>query len=159
MVSFGAVVLEDGLERTFYGETAPISETWVPEALAVSGVTRDQHLAFRDPETTMRAFDAWCREVSPQRVIAVSDNPAYDFSWLSFYLWKFTGGCVLGHSARRIPDLYGGFLRDAGRGREFRKLRQTSHTHNPVDDAKGNAEALLAMARLGIRGIPTRRRS
>jgi len=24
-------------------------------------------------------------------------------------------------------------------------LRKTKHTHNPVDDAKGNAEALLAL--------------
>ncbi|WP_264821498.1 hypothetical protein [Acinetobacter shaoyimingii] len=27
----------------------------------------------------------------------------------------------------------------------FKHLRKTAHTHNPVDDAKGNAEALLAL--------------
>ena len=27
----------------------------------------------------------------------------------------------------------------------FRHLRLTKHTHHPVDDAKGNAEALLTM--------------
>ena len=27
----------------------------------------------------------------------------------------------------------------------FKHLRQTEHTHDPVEDAKGNAEALLAM--------------
>jgi hypothetical protein len=27
----------------------------------------------------------------------------------------------------------------------FKHLRRTPHTHNPVDDAKGNAEALLAL--------------
>ena len=27
----------------------------------------------------------------------------------------------------------------------FKYLRKTKHTHNPVDDAKGNAEALLTM--------------
>ena len=27
----------------------------------------------------------------------------------------------------------------------FKYLRKTEHTHNPVDDAKGNAEALLHM--------------
>ncbi len=25
----------------------------------------------------------------------------------------------------------------------FKRLRKTKHTHNPVDDARGNAEALL----------------
>ena len=27
----------------------------------------------------------------------------------------------------------------------FKHLRKTKHTHHPVDDAKGNAEALLTM--------------
>lgn len=27
----------------------------------------------------------------------------------------------------------------------FKHLRRTTHTHHPVDDAKGNAEALLVM--------------
>jgi hypothetical protein len=27
----------------------------------------------------------------------------------------------------------------------FKHLRKTKHTHHPVDDAKGNAEALLHM--------------
>jgi hypothetical protein len=28
---------------------------------------------------------------------------------------------------------------------QWRHLRKTAHTHNPVDDAKGNAEVLLFM--------------
>jgi len=33
MVCFGAVVVEPGLERTFYGCLRPISERWLPDAL------------------------------------------------------------------------------------------------------------------------------
>ncbi len=29
--------------------------------------------------------------------------------------------------------------------KNFKYLRQTEHTHDPLDDAKGNAEALLAI--------------
>ena len=29
--------------------------------------------------------------------------------------------------------------------KNFKHLRKTKHTHHPVDDAKGNAEALLEM--------------
>lgn len=29
--------------------------------------------------------------------------------------------------------------------KNFKYLRKTRHTHHPVDDARGNAEALLAM--------------
>lgn len=32
----------------------------------------------------------------------------------------------------------------------FKHLRKTKHTHHPVDDARGNAEALLQMKKLGL---------
>ena len=35
--------------------------------------------------------------------------------------------------------------------RNFKHLRKTPHTHNPLDDAIGNAEALLEMKRLGLK--------
>ena len=37
MVAIGAVVVEPGLQRTFYGRLRPISEQFIPTALAVSG--------------------------------------------------------------------------------------------------------------------------
>jgi hypothetical protein len=33
----------------------------------------------------------------------------------------------------------------------FKHLRKTAHTHHPVDDAKGNAEALLQMKEMGLK--------
>ncbi len=33
----------------------------------------------------------------------------------------------------------------------FKHLRKTKHTHNPVDDAIGNAEALLEMKQMGLK--------
>ena len=43
-------------------------------------------------------------------------------------------------------------VKDAGKNGEWkRKLRKTKHTHNPVDDAMGNAEALLAMKEMGLK--------
>ena len=38
MVSLGAIIVEPALSRTFHGQLRPISERWVPEALAVSCV-------------------------------------------------------------------------------------------------------------------------
>jgi len=49
MVCFGAIVVEPGLQRTFYGRLRPISEQWQPEALKVSGFTREQTLNFDEP--------------------------------------------------------------------------------------------------------------
>jgi hypothetical protein len=40
-------------------------------------------------------------------------------------------------------------VKDAHAG--WKHLRKTSHDHHPVNDAKGNAEALLAMIDMGLR--------
>ncbi|MBP2158796.1 MULTISPECIES: hypothetical protein [Asticcacaulis] len=45
MVSIGIVKLDRDLKTTFTARFAPISERWIPEALAISGITREQHLA------------------------------------------------------------------------------------------------------------------
>lgn len=42
MISFGAVLVDENLNKSFYGKLKPISEKWIPEALAVSGHTRDE---------------------------------------------------------------------------------------------------------------------
>ena len=46
MVSVGAIVVEPGLQRTFYGRLRPISDRFVPDALAVSKLSRDETLTF-----------------------------------------------------------------------------------------------------------------
>jgi hypothetical protein len=59
MVCFGAVVVEPGLQRTFYGRLRPISEQWLPEALKVSGFSRQQVLEFDEPRLVMEQFGLW----------------------------------------------------------------------------------------------------
>ncbi|MCI0529521.1 MAG: hypothetical protein L0Y56_18935, partial [Nitrospira sp.] len=49
MVCFGAVIVEPGLNRTFYGRLKPISEKWISEALQVSGFSREEVQKFDDP--------------------------------------------------------------------------------------------------------------
>lgn len=39
MICFGAIIVEPELSRTFYGKLKPISEAFIPDALAVSGFT------------------------------------------------------------------------------------------------------------------------
>ncbi len=83
-ISLGAVLVYEALDKTFYGRFRPISDRFIPEALAVSGHTREETLQFEEPATVMRH-------------------------------------------------------------QNLKHLRRTTHTHHPVDDAKGNAEALLTM--------------
>ena len=62
MISFGAVIVEPNLNKTFYGELKPISGKWVPEALAVSGFSRAQTMEFDNPSTVMCDFNIWLKE-------------------------------------------------------------------------------------------------
>ena len=152
MVCFGAVVVEPSLTKTFYGKTKPISETWVPEALAVSGFAREQHLEFDDPFAVMTNFDRWLQENSQGKPTFISDNNSFDWQWINYYFHYYLGKNPFGFSSRRIGDLYCGFRRDASLNQEWKKrFRKTRHDHNPVNDAKGNAEALLAMQGMGLR--------
>ena len=143
MVSFGAVVVEAGLNRTFYGQTRPISENWIPGALAISGHTRAEHEAFDEPAIVMKNFAAWLSSIGKGRPIFVSDNLAFDWQWINFYFHFYEDMNPFGFSGRRIGDFYAGLQRDWFKASEWKRLRQTHHSHHPVDDARGNAEALL----------------
>jgi hypothetical protein len=44
---------------------------------------------------------------------------------------------------QNLGSLYKGLVKDTFKS--FKYLRRTKHTHHPVDDAKGNAEALLTL--------------
>jgi len=143
MISFGAVVVEPGLERTFYGELRPISEEWVPEALAVSGFTREQVMTFAEPEGVMRSFAGWLGTVASGQPMFISDNNGFDWQFINWYFHHFTGSNPFGFSSTNLGSLYTGLVRDTSRNSKH--LRRTRHIHNPVDDARGNAEALMAM--------------
>jgi len=144
MVCFGAVLISD-TSKTFYGQIRPIRDEWNPEALAISGFSREEHEKFDSPEYVMREFAKWLVEVSEGNPTFIADNPAFDWQWINYYFHKYYGSNPFGYSARRIGDLYCGLVKHAGKNRDWkRKYRKTSHTHNPVDDAMGNAEALIA---------------
>lgn len=143
MVCFGIVeVREDGEPgKAFYGTTRPISDRWIPEALAISGFTREEHLNFADPAATMRDAHSWLEQWDS--ITFWSDNIAYDWLFWAWYSGRFCDYNPAGFSARRISDFYCGLKRNS-RAR-WKHLRQTEHTHNPVDDCRGNAEALHTM--------------
>ena len=156
MVCFGAVVVEPSLNKTFYGKTKPISDIWIPDALKVSGFSRSEHESFDDPKKVMEDFALWVEKNSVGKPTFISDNPAFDWQWINYYFHTFLGKNPFGFSARRIGDLYCGMKMDCGLNSEWKRLyRKTTHDHNPVNDAKGNAEALLAMKKMGLK-IPTK---
>jgi hypothetical protein len=100
----------------------------------------------------MQSFAEWLGLHSRDRPIFVSDNLAFDWQWINYYFHYFMGKNSFGFSGRRIGDLYCGMKMNAGLNSEWkRKYRKMAHDHNPVNDAIGNAEALLAMKKMGLK--------
>ncbi len=149
MISFGAVIVEAGLSRTFYGQLKPITDQFIPEALRVSGHTREDCLLFDEPKSVMVKFNEWLSENCKGRILFVSDNNGFDWQFINWYFHHFLGANPFGHSSTNLGSLYKGMQKDTFAS--FKHLRKTRHTHHPVDDAIGNAEALLQMKEVGLK--------
>lgn len=148
LAMFALVVVEPGLTRSFSsGLMRAECERFTPSAY-MFGVTREQHVAA--PVTIaerMEAMNDWLRSLGSEkeRFVLLTDNPGFDFMWLSTEAWHKLGVGVFGHSARRIGDAYAGLRQRPRDTAGWKRYRKTPHTHDPLDDALGNAEAWLHM--------------
>jgi len=141
MICFGAIIVDEQLDKTFYGQLKPISDQWVPEALEISGFTRQETLNFQDAETVMEDFRNWISEHSNNQPVFVSDNNGFDWQFMNYYFHHFLKNNPFGYSSTNLGSLYKGLVKDTNKN--FKHLRKTVHSHDPVDDVRGNAEALL----------------
>lgn len=142
MINFGIIKVDRGLKTTFYGEVAPLTTNRIEAAAAVSGISRETHESFPDPKLTMQKAKVWIKDVNNSRRPTLwSDNNGYDAAFMNYYFLTFAEKNPFGWSSRRIGDLFCGLNENLWF--KWRKYRQTKHTHHPVDDAKGNAEALV----------------
>lgn len=148
MVCFGAIKVDDSLDKTFYGKTKPISDKYKSEALEISGFSRKEHLTFDEPQIVMQNFADWIKDNSVGRPIFLSDNNGFDFAFINYYFHLCNIENPFGWTSRRIGDIFCGYYNNLFY--QWKRHRKTSHTHNPVDDAKGNAEALLYLKNEGL---------
>jgi hypothetical protein len=160
MLSLGAAVAgtqdadrftaADPDQHTFYRELRPISDDFVSEALAVSGLDRER-LAREgaEPAVALGEFTDWVREVSAGAQPVMCGYPAsYDWTFLYWYLIRFTGVSPFGHSGcLDMKTLYatkaGLPLRAVAKDTMPRELlSKRRHTHHALDDAIEQAELL-----------------
>ena len=157
MLSFGIAVAGsfDGQtfrrpekRETFYRELRPISESWEPKALEVSGLDRARLQAEgHDPASAMREASAWIASVTEgAEPVLVAYPLSFDWTWLYWYFIHFTQHSPFGHSrCLDIKTLYATKARSciAGAGRAglpAHLLPDLPHTHNALDDALEQAE-------------------
>lgn len=147
MIAIGAVVVESGLDRTFKRYIRPLpGAKWEPEALAVGNFTRTETLDeahFEDPQEVMMEFHDWLYGLGLRKMIFIADNNGFDWSFVNWYSHHFMGENPFGFSSQNLNSLYKGLTRDSFAS--FKHLRRTSHDHDPLNDAMGNAEALIHM--------------
>lgn len=143
MICLGAVVVDENLDKRFYGQLKPISEHWMPDALKISGFSRNQTQQFDDPKEVMEKFSAWIKVSCTGIPLFISDNNGFDWQFVNYYFHHFLGNNPFGFSSTNLGSLYKGLVKDTSKN--FKHLRNTAHTHDPLDDAVGNAEALLHM--------------
>ncbi|NDU73613.1 exonuclease [Actinomadura sp. DSM 109109] len=148
----------DPAETTFYAELRPISDAYVPEALAVSGLDRD-HLAAegREPGEAMGAASSWvtaaatAADASP---VLVAYPLGFDWMFLYWYWMRFTeAGSPFGHSRHLdLKSVYAtkartSITRSTRRRMPAHLLPDRPHTHNALDDAIEQAELFQHLVR------------
>jgi hypothetical protein len=157
MISFGATVAGTSAQgftpagpeaSSFYRELRPISDEYVPEALAVSGLDRETLLREgADPVEAMAELSTWVTETAGEfKPIVVAYPACYDWMFLYWYLIRFTGTSVFGHSG--CLDMKTMYATKAGvpmsaavKGRMPRQLlSKRPHTHHALDDAAEQGE-------------------
>ena len=145
MIALGAILVDDDLDKTFYGCLKPMTERWQAESLAVAGFSREETLTFDEPGAVMAQFATWLAGQNGAPLHFVSDNTGFDWQFVNFYFHHFLGHNPFGHCSLHLGSLYKGVARSMFGS--FKHLRRTVHSHHALDDARGNAEAFLTMCK------------
>ena len=144
MIAIGTVLVQPGLTKTFKANLRPISDRYSVEALSVSGRTREETLLAEDPKDVIQRYSVWIKGTNGSgRPMFISDNNGFDWMFVCWYFHHFIGHNPFGFGSTNLGSLYKGIVKSTKKS--FKHLRKTVHTHDPLDDAIGNAEALLYM--------------
>lgn len=147
MTEIGIVKVQEPLIEapTFYAKLRPLDgAAYMQEALDVCNRTREETMAFPPAAEGMLAMAKWVKKNNTSgRPQFISDNNGFDYQFVNYYCWKFLNDNPFGHSSTNLGSLYKGIKGDFFQS--FKWLRDTKHTHHPVDDSRGNAEALIKM--------------
>jgi hypothetical protein len=155
----------DPERETFYRELRPISQNFDPEALAVSGLDREELVRSGcDPRQAMTEADRWVRTAARKRgrAVAVGWPLTYDWTWVYWYFMRFAGRSPFGFSsALDLKTLYARaasvpVTRATKSQMPAELLTARRHTHHALDDALEQAELLhrlMSWATSGERSV------
>jgi len=144
MISLGMSVVGRP-DLTFYTELRPISDEYVAEALAVSGLDRDRLLREAPPaEEAMLSAARWVNGLrSTGRPVFLAAPAVWDGMFVHWYFIRFTGKSPFGVTGSGIDlrsywmGLTGCEWKESRKGEIKRALGLTGlpHTHHAGEDA------------------------
>jgi DNA polymerase III epsilon subunit-like protein len=152
MLSIGACLVSDP-EVKFYVELKPNSMDFVPEALAVGGLSlkelSENGLA---PEEGLQRLKEWLGAVVPSdsRPIFTAFNAPFDWSFINEYFHRYLGQNPFGHSALDIKAYYMGAAGVEWEETSMKSLFSTfpeaaQLSHNALEDAQQQARLFNRM--------------
>lgn len=146
MFMVGVVKVDQkGFPHRFLGKLKPIFAEHEDIGYQLSNTSHEEMLKIgKDPKEVMMDLKKFLDETNVGRSpMFISDNNGYDFMWVTWYFHLFLGESPFGHSSTNLGSLYKGLVGDTFKN--FKHLRKTEHSHDPVQDCLGNCEALLHM--------------
>lgn len=159
MIEIGAVVLKrNHILDTFHMPIAPINDNYKKEACDSIGIDfgNIKQTYKISPWHAMGAFKFWIERNTDKGTypMFISDNNGFDFMFTHWYFIHYLHEDPFGHTSRNIADIFGGLNKDMSKAFDYKKLRDTKHTHRAVDDALGNVEALIKIIdQYGLEGF------
>ena len=158
MLSFGMAVVGKP-EQSFYSELKPISDQFVKEALAISGL--DRELLIKEapsPETAMKLAWKWVNNLRKQgRPVFLAAPAVWDGMFIHWYFIKFVGQSPFGQTGSGV-DLRSYWMglngcewveTRKGRIKKELELHGLPHTHHAGEDAVELAAVFEAVLKRG----------
>lgn len=85
---------------------------------------------------------------SAKEAVFLSDNLAFDWGYMHFYFLTYLRINPLGYAGRDIPSISMGMYGSRG---VWERYRTEDHTHGGLEDARGNAGAVVHMIKDGLK--------
>ena len=148
----GAAFMPVPVDRhTFYAELAPISEDYDPEALAVSGLSREHLVANgRPPAEAMEEADRWVRATAKElggRPVFAAYPLSFDWTFVYHYFVQYARSPFGFSTAIDMKTLYAArsgspIVASTKRFMPRHLFGDRPHSHNALDDAMEQGELL-----------------
>lgn len=104
------------------------------------------------PAGAMLTFNSFVRgvlrDVGATKPLFVADNLAFDWGFIHTYFHQYLSKNPFGYAGRNIPCLSAGFY---GSRKAWEEFITEPHTHDALDDTRGNAGAFAKMLKDGLK--------